>query len=583
MTALSITNIQLVSSASDGILGNSQSEEPVFSSNGTKVAFQSSSDNMVSGDTNGSRDIFVKELITGEVMLVSSSSGGGLGNSFSFRPVFSPDGMKIAFASFSSNLVSGDLNETKDIFVKDLVTGEVTLVSTAADGNQGNSDSDNPVFSPDGTKIAFASYSNNLVSGDTNDVIDIYVKDLITGAVTLVSSATDGTLGNAFGFGGSFTPAFSPDGTKVAFSSSSTNLVSGGTNVPPGIIFNIFVKDLVTGEVTLVSSTDNGTAGIDDSLQPVFSPDGTKIAFASASTNLVSGDNNGSLDIFVKDLVTGKVTRVSSSADGTLGNSESLSPVFSPDGTKIAFAGFSDNLVAGDTNGATDVFVKDLITGEVTLVSRAPNGTQGNNASFDPVFSADGSQLAFTSSATNLAPNDTNGSPDVFVVTFGAEGLTLTGTIKADDLTGGRGDDTISGLLGHDALNGAGGNDLLGGGWGRDTLEGGSGNDTLLGGRGSDVLIGGSGNDQLFGGWGNDTLTGGLGADLFCFAGESGRDRVTDFRFADGDRIGLAAGIEWNVTSNAAGDAVIALCGGNRITLSGICADQVTTGWFVQI
>src|SRR5438477_265202 len=143
------------------------------------------------------------------ISLISAAADGTEGNRWSLDPVFSPDGTKVAFDSYASNLVPGDTNGANDIFIKDPTTGAVTLVSTAADGTQGNSGSYNPHFSADGKKITFGSASANLVPNDTNGTVDIFLKDLATGAISLVSTAADGTQGN----GGSIDPHLSRDGT----------------------------------------------------------------------------------------------------------------------------------------------------------------------------------------------------------------------------------------------------------------------------------------------------------------------------------------------------------------------------------
>ena len=156
--------------------------------------------------------------------------------------------------------------------------------------------------------------------------------------------------------------------------------------------------------MTLVSAAADGTQGngYSDSLFAVFSSDDSKVLFISGSSNLVAGDTNGARDAFIKDLATGAVTLVSAAADGTQGVGWSESAVFSPDGSKVLFVSDVSNLVVGDTNEAADIFVKDLATGAVTLVSAAVDGTQGNGWNQSAVFSSDGSKILFTSGSSNL-------------------------------------------------------------------------------------------------------------------------------------------------------------------------------------
>src|SRR6266566_3635770 len=168
-------------------------------------------------------------------------------------------------------------------------------------------------------------------------------------------------------------------------------------------------------QTTLVSVDSVGTQGNEGSGGPSLSADGRSVTFASTATNLVPGDTNGIRDTFVHDLTTGQTVRVSVNSAGTQGNDSSFSPSLSADGQLVAFASDASNLVAGDTNGAEDIFVHNLTTGQTARVSVDSAGTQGNGASFFPVISADGQLVAFESLATNLVPGDTNGGRDIFV------------------------------------------------------------------------------------------------------------------------------------------------------------------------
>ena len=480
-TVLGVGSIVRVSTDSSGMQADNSSYSPAFSADGTKVAFSSVAGNLVAGDFNNASDIFVKNLSTGVLTRVSTDSSGTQGNSDSYNPVLSSDGTKVYFQSDSTNLVASDTNGLSDIFVKNLSTGVVTRLSTDANGNQGDSGSYQPILSMDGTKLAFHSNASNLVVGDTNNQTDIFVKNLSTGAVTRVSTDSGGTQGNGY----SYNPVFSPDGTQVVFYSAATNLVAGDTN---GVV-DIFVKNLSTGAITRVSTDSSGVQGNSYSEVPVFSPDGTKVAFASAASNLVAGDTNGVEDIFVKNLSTGVVTLVSTDSSGAQGNNVSLWPVFSPDGTQVVFQSGASNLVANDTNAAYDIFVKNLITGVTTRVSTDSSGAQGGGSSGKPVFSPDGTQVVFYSLASNLVAGDTNNAYDIFVkniaptdtggidtvqssisYTLGQylENLTLTGSANLNG-TGNSLDNVITGNDGNNVLNGGLGNDTLDGGLGTDT------------------------------------------------------------------------------------------------------------------
>jgi Tol biopolymer transport system component len=198
----------------------------------------------------------------------------------------------------------------------------------------------------------------------------------------------------------------------VTFFSGASNLVSGDTNGQG----DIFVHDRQTGETTRVSVASDGTQADGLSVFSTLSADGRYVAFESSSSNLVSGDTNGTNDVFVHDRQTGETTRVSVNATGVEGNDGSGGPVLSADGRYIAFASAASNLVNGDTNAVADIFVRDRQTGETTRVSVNATGVEGNDGSGGPVLSADGRYVAFLSYASNLVSGDTNRVRDVFVV-----------------------------------------------------------------------------------------------------------------------------------------------------------------------
>jgi Tol biopolymer transport system component len=467
-----ITSIRRISTDASGGEGNYGSYNQVFSPDGTKLAFESDASNLVGGDTNGWADIFVKDLATGAIQRISTDAAGSQANRASHNPVFSPDGAKVAFDSYASNLVPGDTNGDGDIFVKNLSTGGTTRVSTAADGTQGNGSSFGPIFSPDGTKVAFASDASNVVPGDTNNAHDIFVKDLTTGAIQRISTDALGAQGNRDSFGA----IFSPDGTKVAFQSWAFNLVPGDTNNG----YDIFVKDLANGAIRLVSTDAVGGQGNGGSNSPAFSLDWGKVAFYSDASNLVPGDTNSAYDIFVKALASGAISLVSTDALGAQGNDDSYDPVISAEGSKVAFWSLATNLVPGDTNNRYDVFVKDLATGAIERISTNAWGVQGNDNSSGVVFSPDGTKAAFNSRASNLVPGDNNHNSDIFVVTLGAAPPTslFPGTAGDDSYCGVNGGDQAVGFV-DDSMTGQAGNDCFSPKGGLDTVFGGAGVDTL--------------------------------------------------------------------------------------------------------
>jgi Tol biopolymer transport system component len=344
-----------ISVSSTGGQANGHSGSPAISADGRYVAFHSAATNLVLGDTNGSEDIFVHDRVTAETARVSVSTGGGQANGGSASPAISADGRYVAFHSWATNLVPGDTNGVDDIFVHDRVTGETARVSVSSDGAQANSDSWSPAISADGCYVAFHSRANNMVPGDTNNAWDIFVHDRATGATSRVSVSSAGAQSNGL----SRSASISADGRYVAFSSTAANLVPGDTNG----LDDIFVHDRATGETARVSVSSDGaqaTGFSQGSFWPAISADGRHVAFSSTATNLVPGDTNDVTDIFVHDRVTGETARVSVSFDGAQATGgESWWSSISADGRYVAFQSGATNLVLGDTNFVIDVFVRD--------------------------------------------------------------------------------------------------------------------------------------------------------------------------------------------------------------------------------
>jgi Tol biopolymer transport system component len=396
-----------VSAASDGSQANSGSGLPAISADGRYVAFHSSASNLVSGDTNSRTDIFVHDYQTGQTMRVSVSSGGLQANGNSEDPSISADGRYVAFGSSASNLVEGDTNGYGDVFVHDRHTGQTTRASVATSGSQASTRSYAASISADGRYVAFESDANNLVVGDTNNCTDIFVRDRQTGETTRVSVATGGAQGNA----ASANSFVSADGRYVIFHSHADNLVTGDINE----YADIFVRDRQTGQTTRVSLASAGTQANGSSYDGSISADGRCVTFRSYASNLVSGDTNDRADIFVHDRMTGETTRVSVGLWGVQANGYSDGPSISAGGRYVTFFSYASNLVSDDTNIRSDVFVHDRLMNQTSRVSVASNGTQGDANSDYPSISADGRYVAFMSQAGNLVSGDTNGVSDIFV------------------------------------------------------------------------------------------------------------------------------------------------------------------------
>lgn len=400
-----------VSIASDGTEGNGNSNTPSISADGRYVSFESGSTNLVPGDTNGHVDIFVHDQLTGQTNRVSIASDGTEGNGLCSGPSISADGRYIAYASYSDHLVPDDTNETRDIFVHDQQTGQTSRISVSSEGAQANNESLGPSISVDGRYLAFTSLATNLVPGDTNNVSDVFVHDRQTGQTDRVSVASDGTQAN-FSSATTYSPqSISADGRYVVFTSLATNLAPGS----PIISAQVFVHDRVTGQTSRVSVNSDGIQGNGYSQFESISTDGRYVAFQSDSTNLVLDDNNEETDIFVHDRQTGQTERVSVASDGTQGNGSSGEPLISANGRYVTFTSIAHNLVPDDTNDSYDNFVHDRQTGQTERVSVASDGAEGNSWSLNPSISGDGRFIAFYSGANNLVSNDYNSLADIFV------------------------------------------------------------------------------------------------------------------------------------------------------------------------
>jgi Tol biopolymer transport system component len=396
-----------VSLSSSGVHGDLLSTSAASSGDGRFVVFESVADNLVFGDNNATWDIFVRDRAKGITERDSVDSSGIQGDFGSYDPAITPDGRFVAFRSFADNLVPNDLNFFHDIFVHDRQTGTTEIVSVDSNGVQANGPSFSPSISADGRYVAFYSSATNLVASDLNGFIDVFVHDRQTGITELVSVDSTGVQGN----GDSIEPSISADGSFVSFSSTANNLVAGDTN----LYSDVFVRDRTTGTTLLISQSTTGKLGNSDSDESSISADGKCVAFRSSATNLAPGDTNLAADIFVRDRIAATTELVSVDSTGALANDNSFRPSISGDGGNVAFSSLATNLVANDTNGVEDAFVRNRSKGKTTRVSVDSTGAEGNGASHPPSISADARYVAFYSDATNLVANDTNGATDCFM------------------------------------------------------------------------------------------------------------------------------------------------------------------------
>ncbi|MBL8814301.1 MAG: PD40 domain-containing protein, partial [Planctomycetaceae bacterium] len=425
------------------ITGNAEASFATLSANGNVVAFTSRGTNFVSGDaTDLYTDVFVRDLVTGMTEKVSVGPGGIQGNSESglfsgsFQyPSLSADGRYVAFSSSAGNLAASDPNFTIDVFRYDRVTHTTQLVSSNAAGVVGNSDSYAPAISADGSKVVFRSRATNFVGGVPNNVFQIYVKDMTSGSISLVSTDSVGTIGNS----DSDDPTLSANGQFAFFRSVASNLVTGDTNG----VSDFFRKDLTTGAIVRVNVGSDGTtqAASGTSIDHIVaSDDGRYAAFSMYSSNFGNG-------IFVKDLQTQQLRQITT-GDSSL---QSWGAAISGDGRYVSF-GTSRSLLPEDTNNGTDYYRYDLSNNSLALLTVDSSGNQGKyttgqtNLMGDTAISSDGQVVMFTSSQAFLDNPDTNNVADVFVRSFVTE-TTVAASFHGTGLTSstGNGPDGFSG------------------------------------------------------------------------------------------------------------------------------------------
>ncbi|GMU83729.1 MAG: hypothetical protein AMXMBFR47_35990 [Planctomycetota bacterium] len=457
-----------VSVDSSGAEGDGASDQAEISPNGAQITFRSMATDLVADDTNGRADIFAHNPATGATVLLSRTPASAPADGDSSNPSISLTGRWIACESDATDLVTGDTNGLRDVFIidRDIENNGVFDDSNAVivrasvrdgSGQQLSAPSGSPQISYNGAMVAYDSDADNIVDNDTNGTTDVFLfRPAFTSAVRVsvgpagqegngpshvtaidqqhfVAIVTDSTTFAAADYNGvadlidrdiqlnqtilrsrgwlgnanSGSPSISADGALVAFATLADIFPEDG----PGSA--IILHDFTNDTFELVSTGSSGAAANDASYTPAISSDGRYVAFTSAATNLVAGITG--LQVYLKDRQTGAVELISQSTGGTASSDQANCRGISGDGRFVLFDTTASNLVANDSNGRRDAFVRDRQTGQTILATLGNGAVQPNSDSVQAVLSADGRYVAFTTAATNLDVLDTNGQSDVYL------------------------------------------------------------------------------------------------------------------------------------------------------------------------
>lgn len=398
---LSIGTFELLSyNQSETNGGNHRSAGLSVSHDGSVVVFESLASDLEPQDADSSQDTFVINRITGDRTFIS---GPGTGTLSVQGSTLSSDGSAAAF-------INWDAGE-RQAYWYDVATGTTELISVSLTGGNGDDDTSSVRLSPDGRTAYFSSSARNLhlLDTDFSSGIDVYRRDMVGGTTDLISF---NQAGDAASRGNAVLLDVSDDGQFILFYGEGDDMVAGDTNDAR----DVFIRNLSAGSTTLVSRRDpslperssNGDSRLYD-----MTPDGRYLLILSDATNMTPEPATGADSLFRYDRLTDELVLVSIDRDGVA--ADAFRGRMSADGNRVSFASRSTNIVAGDTNNEADILLRDISAGTTTLVSRTPAGTPGNSRSCESSISADGNRIAFESDSDDLVPSDLNNARDVFV------------------------------------------------------------------------------------------------------------------------------------------------------------------------
>jgi len=410
---------------------------PAISGDGQMIAFATTKRLLATDTTTGTEDIYLRNLETGELTHVNIDENDVVASGANLRPVLSETGGIIAF----ENLQTGGVSR---IMIKNATTGTLVEASTDASGTAADGASSNASLSTNGQYLAFLSTGTNLATLDENDVKDGFLKNLTTGSVINVSMRADGTQADR----ATTDIAVSGDGRAVVFTSTATNLSSSKI-----VQERVYVKNAATGSLAIASTTAGGELANGASYHASVSDNGRYVVFTSKAFNLSPDAPILASSIYRKDMQTGAVMLISTDASGHSGKGNSDNAVISSDGRYVMFESTS-NLTPGDGDGKNDVFLKDTVTGSITRLSAGATQDTGIGYSGFARGSMDGIFLGTSASGVEVIHSDLGSG---FASTANA---TYTGDAGRNTLLGAAGGDTFTGNGGNDLIDGGAGKDV---------------------------------------------------------------------------------------------------------------------------
>ncbi len=403
--------VERISVDVNGFESDGASTQPVMSLNGRFVAFVSTATNLVPGDTNGVGDVFLRDLQLGTIERVSVGPGGVECTHSCSYPAVSDDGRYVAFNTATA-LVASDTNNALDVYLRDRLQDTVELVSIGASGALGDGPSFGATMSGDTRYVLYTSWATNLVPGDTNAVRDIFLRDRLLGTTERISVTSTGGEGSDSSGSSTLSSYITPDGRHVVFGSIAPNFVAGDTNNDQ----DVFVRDRVTSTTSLLVQAPGG--GVPSGGADLYSMtrNGRYVGFVSSASDLVPGDTNGMSDAFVLDRTTGVVERVNITHTGVESIGSAWAPVASEDGRIVLFSTAAPDIVAYDPNDKREVFRRDRAAGRSErFVPNALAAPPGQDL-FAAVMSGDGQSVAFSYIGEDITVVDTNSASDIYII-----------------------------------------------------------------------------------------------------------------------------------------------------------------------